>query len=72
MKIATDNPNQQTMTVSEEVRIEPEDQDVLCGKSKECVNAPGSKRLRDVIESYRFRYEACTSKYSKVRSGDSG
>lgn len=43
-----------------------ETSDILCGKDKACVNHPGSKRYRDVIESFRFRYQRATTKFEKM------
>jgi hypothetical protein len=44
----------------------PDPNDILCGKDKNCVHAPGSIRFRKIIESYRQRYANCLTKVSAV------
>ncbi|CAB9529166.1 expressed unknown protein [Seminavis robusta] len=46
--------------------IEPRPEDVLCGKDKHCVHAPGSIRFRSIIESYRERYASSLTKFDKM------
>jgi hypothetical protein len=36
--------------------------DILCGKSKRCVDHDGSRRFRTVIECHRERYEQALTK----------
>lgn len=45
---------------------EPSPNDILCGKDKNCVHAPGSIRFRKIIESYRARYAGCLTKFDKM------
>lgn len=48
-------------------RVEhPDPNDILCGKDKNCVHAPGSIRFRKIIESYRSRYANCLTKFDKM------
>ncbi len=46
--------------------ITPTEEDVLCGKNKDCVNYPGSVRLREVVESYAHRYLHASNKFEKM------
>lgn len=39
---------------------------VLCGKSKDCVNFPGSIRFREIIDSYASRYARASNKHEKM------
>jgi len=39
---------------------------VICGKSKSCIDHPGSKAFREYIEQYRQSYNAATSKFDKM------
>ena len=45
---------------------EPRPTDILCGKSRDCLQAPGSIRFRNFIDTYTDQYIACTTKYSKM------
>lgn len=42
------------------------DDDVLCGKNKECLEHPGSKSFREVVDRYVERYQQADSKYMKM------
>lgn len=44
----------------------PIDTDVLCGKTKLCMNHPGSKAFRAVIEENAAQYDEADSKYRKM------
>ena len=46
--------------------ISPTDDDVLCGKNKDCVNFPGSVRFREIVDSYAQRYSTASSKFEKM------
>jgi len=43
------------------------EQDVLCGKNKVCIDHPGSKVFRCVIEQYAQRYLEADSKFEKSK-----
>lgn len=45
-----------------EVVKQPLERDVLCGKNKECLEHPGSKAFRDIIEQFVTRYQQADSK----------
>lgn len=42
--------------------LQPQPMDVLCGKSKRCVDHGGSRRFRTVIECYREKYQHALTK----------
>lgn len=44
----------------------PTDNDILCGKGKECNTSPGSQRYRRVIDSYRRRYANALTRHDKM------
>ena len=44
----------------------PTDNDILCGKGKECNTSPGSQRYRLVIDSYRRRYANALTRHDKM------
>ena len=44
--------------------VEPQAMDILCGKSKRCVDHGGSRRFRTVIECYREKYQQALTKVS--------
>ena len=46
--------------------IVPNDNDILCGKSRECLAAPGSVKFRTFIDTYTDRYCAASTKYAKM------
>ncbi|CAB9517899.1 expressed unknown protein [Seminavis robusta] len=46
--------------------VAPRQFDVLCGKSKRCVDHDGSRRFRTVIECHRDRYEQALTKFDKT------
>lgn len=47
-------------------RIVPNENDVLCGKTRQCLVHHGSVQFRYLIESYTERYEKAEDKYSKM------
>jgi len=47
--------------------IVPTNEDILCGKDKNCVHAPGSVRFRSIIESYRAKYANSLTKFDKMQ-----
>lgn len=49
-----------------EVVENPQEDDVLCGKNKECLEHPGSKSFREVVDRYVERYQQADSKYMKM------
>ncbi|CAB9508866.1 expressed unknown protein [Seminavis robusta] len=46
--------------------IHPRDTDILCGKSRSCVNHIGSKRYREYLDTYRGRYAQAANKHHKM------
>lgn len=40
---------------------------ILCGKSKQCIHAPGSRYFREVIESNVEQYQQAPDKFSKMK-----
>ena len=46
--------------------IAPTEDDVLCGKNKDCVNFPGSVRFREIVDAYAHRYATASSKFEKM------
>ena len=46
--------------------IIPNDQDILCGKSRDCLQSPGSIKFRIFIDTYTDRYVNSTTKYAKM------
>lgn len=46
--------------------IQPAVNDILCGKSKECIHHPGSKNFRSIIESYSAKYQQAMTKFEKM------
>ncbi|CAB9515307.1 expressed unknown protein [Seminavis robusta] len=46
--------------------MQPNPLDVLCGKSRTCVNSPGSIRFRSIIDAYADQYAKATSKVEKM------
>lgn len=44
----------------------PTDDDILCGKEKSCIQAPGSIRFRNIINSYAKKYDQAQSKFEKM------
>ena len=46
---------------------QPADADILCGKSKYCLNHIGSRRYREYLGSYVERYSQATTKYQKMQ-----
>lgn len=57
---------QRTFEETLDVVKRPLEGDVLCGKDKMCLQAPGSKAFRDVIETFVRRYQQADSKMSKM------
>lgn len=49
-----------------EVIAKPTQNDILCGKEKQCLRHPGSRRFREVIESYHERYRNTNRKGDKM------
>lgn len=46
--------------------IDPSDDDILCGKSKSCVNHVGSRRYREYVDTFTERYLQATTKQQKM------
>lgn len=46
--------------------IIPRDNDILCGKTRQCLVHKGSVQFRYLIESYCERYKQAEDKYSKM------
>lgn len=46
---------------------EPEPNDILCGKDKQCVAHVGSVRFRGIIDSYRQKYASSLTKFDKMQ-----
>ena len=46
--------------------IFPNDHDILCGKSRDCLQSPGSIKFRTFIDTYTDRYVSSTTKYAKM------
>ena len=46
--------------------IVPTDQDILCGKSRDCLQSPGSISFRNFIDTYTDRYVNSSTKYAKM------
>lgn len=46
--------------------IDPSDDDILCGKSKSCVNHVGSRRYREFVDTFTKRYLQATTKQQKM------
>ena len=46
--------------------IIPTDSDVLCGKDKFCLSHRGSRKFRDLIDTYVANYLTCKSKFEKM------
>lgn len=46
--------------------IVPRDEDVLCGKTRQCLVHKGSVQFRHLIESYCERYKKAEDKYNKM------
>ena len=44
----------------------PTQYDILCGKTKECSVACGTKRFRSIIELYRSAYAQALTKFDKM------
>jgi hypothetical protein len=59
----------QSLIFEENVEIveRPLEDDVLCGKNKECLEHPGSKSFREVVDRYVERYQQADSKVRKMR-----
>jgi len=55
-----------TNGISTQPSIEPRPLDILCGKSKRCVDHGGSRRFRTVIECYREKYQQALTKWDKT------
>ena len=47
--------------------IVPNKLDVLCGKSRDCLQAEGSRRFRDIIDTHVAAYTRCKTKFEKMR-----
>ncbi|CAB9500777.1 expressed unknown protein [Seminavis robusta] len=47
--------------------IVPTNMDVLCGKDRACLQAEGSRRFRDIIDSHMPKYMQCKTKFEKMQ-----
>jgi hypothetical protein len=47
--------------------ITPNAFDVLCGKSRDCLQAEGSRRFRDIIDTHVASYSRCKTKFEKMK-----
>jgi hypothetical protein len=57
---------QQATMATANTLIQPRENDVLCGKTRECLVHKGSAEFRYLIESYCERYKKAEDKYSKM------
>jgi hypothetical protein len=53
-------------TLNDEIIMDPNKEDILCGKEKHCVSHPGSINFRAMIDQYAYKYQEAITKNEKM------